>query len=352
MLRRVLTTIFELLTELLKLTVFILTVLLAGYFIIVNIVNSLFPEITSKNLIITTVNSDLNRILIGLMGILGAMIVISLKRKELKFISPFSLTKEETIILGLSSYFLAYFIKENLIALIFIKKIFLVILTLIFFVFLPQILNYYLQFNLNFLNKLLKNIKNELITIKAKPFNWRVIYKIFPYMLVLTILLTVILFVVAVVSWQINKYLAYQSDLRRRLVITKIKPKVTTIGEKVTLEGYNFGFKENEFFQVQTNFGQATDIKDWNNNKVEFIIPLSFKEGQIKLWLERTKEASTKSALLKSNQVDFEILSRWYFYPQAEEFSYPPSFFTWVKTLKKRIRRIILLKYNWTNFIE
>lgn len=353
-------TIPALFLEILKLIFFLTSVLLFGYYLLSSIVVLLFPKTQSAIFIFDIESFNPNGYLVIFLSILAVVILIFKRQKKIRMIPLFSFNKEEMIIYTISAYFLAFSFSQKIED----KKLPLIVYQLIFFLlffsFLNQLAKFYLRFKVDNLSRYFRAIKSELTQIKTKPFDWRrffqslikILKKIVLYLIVLTGLITITVAVSVAVVWQIGKYLAYRDNLRRTFFINKIKPKITTVGEKVVVEGYNFGFKENQFFQIKTNQGSVTDIKDWNNNKIEFIVPLDLKEGQIKLWIERTKTESTLSALLKSNQVDFDVLSRWYFYPQAEEFRYPPSFMSWTQTLIKRIRRLIFLKWSLINLIQ
>ncbi len=339
--------LFYLLPDLVNLVIYLFTVVFFFFFIGAHIADFLFQEVSKPHFIVEIDNPNLRIYLTTYFSIIFIIILFLRKFNKFKFISVRSLTKSELIFYGLNAYFLAYFYAQELIKNKLIHILFQSVFFIIFSLLLPQLVKFYLAFNLTHLNYLLIKIKKEITQIKINLFDFKSFFKniylvylflkkSFPYLVIIIVFFSLTIFVIIIISKKISEHLRYQQRLTKMLYIRKIKPTKTIIGEKVKIEGYNFGFKENKLFQVNTTLGLITDIEDWNDNKVEFIIPLNFKEKQTKLWLERTKESSSQSALIKSNQVDLTILSRWYYYPEEINYEYPPTFFLCLKLFPKK----------------
>jgi len=348
-----LTIINQLLLELAKLPVLIISFISVGYFIIINLLNLLLPEMTEKNIVFNIESSDLNKLVILLIFLNALTIFFFIKFKKVKLISVLSLNKKEIIIYGLTSYCLVSFIRQNLSLFVFLKDILSTILFFLIFFFFPPLVYFFSNFRIDYFRMILIKIRNDIKQIELRSINWRglfidfvkFIFKKLPYLIIPIFFTVVGLFFLRLIFAKINVYLLHQSFLHKQFLITRIRPKETIIAETVILDGYNFGFKENEFFQLKTSKGSVSGIKDWNNNKVEFVVPLDLPEGKNELWLERTKTASSQSALMKTNKVDLTILSRWDFYPQQKDYQYPPSFLDYFRITVKKLKRIIF--FNW-----
>ena len=84
-------------------------------------------------------------------------------------------------------------------------------------------------------------------------------------------------------------------------------------------------------------------VELWKENEITFTVPLHWKEGKTKIWIERMKGSIPSAPLLKSNDVELNIMNRWDFYPEQDELD-KKNLFTYFSRGIKKIKRFILLK--------
>jgi len=359
--------------EILKIVIFIICILFSGYFILGTILPTIFTETRFKEQIISSIsNKELSLILFGVLGMLG---VLGFK----KIVKPI-LPKGEFIIYLFSSYFLSYFIVKNF---QFPGRLFIILIlsiSVILFFLLLQITDFFYSFNILYLKELIlkekiklsKSISQFIVNFnniflrlpktimeiiqgsRKIIFNKESVIKIIGYSLrliismafSLIIFLSVIILTIGLtglIIFKVNQYFDYQNQLRKNFVITKIIPKNTTYAQEVVLQGYNFGWRLNNTSQLMTKDGAINGIDLWTNNEIRFIIPLHLKEGKSFIWLEKPENDSSHSAILKSNQVNLNIISRWEFYPS--QINYDDSFFPIQReNLLKKIKRFLFFK--------
>ncbi len=367
--------------EILKIVIFIISILFSGYFILGTILPTIFTETRFKEQIISsTSNHELILILFGILGILG---VLGFR----KIVKPV-LSRSELIIYLFSSYFLSYFIIKNFQFPGRLFSILMLFTSIILFFLLVQITDFFYSFNVLYLKELvLKEIIKLSQSISKFVFNFNNIFlrlpktimeviqgskkiipnkpqpntpnkesiiKIIGYSLrliisiafSLTIFLSVIILIIGLtglIIFKVNQYFDYQNQLRKNFVITKIIPKNTTYAQEVILQGYNFGWRLNNLSLLMTKDGAINDIKLWTDNEIRFIVPLHLKEGKGFIWLEKPENDSSHSAILKSNQVNLNIISRWEFYPS--QINYDNSFFPIQRdNLIKKIKKFLFFK--------
>ncbi len=345
--------------EILKIVIFIICILFSGYFILGTILPTIFTETRFKEQIISSMsNRELSLLLFGILGVLGIL--------GFKKITKPILSKGEIIIYLFSSYFLSYFIVKNF---QFPGRLFIILIlsiSAILFFLLLQITDFFYSFNVLYLKELIlkekiklsqsisKLVFNFIQESKKITFNKESVIKIVAYSLrliismafSLIIFLSVIILTIGLtglIIFKVNQYFDYQNQLRRSFVITKIVPKNTTYAQEVVLQGYNFGWRLNNLSQLMTRDGAINDIKLWTNNEIRFIVPLHLLEGKGFIWLEKPENDSSHSAILKSNQVFLNIISRFEFYPS--QLNYDDSFYPIIKeSLLKRIKRFLFFK--------
>lgn len=367
--------------EILKVVIFIISILFSGYFILGTIYSTLFIELKFKEQIISSMsNKELNFMLFGVLGVLG---VLGFR----KIVRPV-LSKGEFIIYLFSSYFLSYFIVKNF---QFPDRLFIILMlfiSAILFFLLLQITDFFYNFNVLYLKELIlkekiklgKNISQFIINFnniflrslktimeiiqgsrKIIP-NKESVIKIISYSLhliismafSLTIFLSVIILTIGLtglIIFKINQYFDYQNQLRKSFIITKIVPKNTTYAQEVILQGYNFGWRQNNLSLLMTKDGAINDIKLWTDNEIRFIIPLHLVEGKSFIWLERPVDDSSNSAILKSNQVFLNIISRFEFYPSQLNYD-SPLYPIQRENLLKKIKRFLFFKLKVGDIIS
>ncbi|VVA44496.1 membrane hypothetical protein [Candidatus Roizmanbacteria bacterium] len=371
--------------EIMKIVIFIISILFSGYFILGTIYSTLFIELRFKEQIISSMsNKELNFMLFGLLGILGIL--------GFRKIAKPILSKGEIIIYLLSSYFLSYFIVKNF---QFPSRLFIILIISIFaiiFFLLLQITDFFYSFNVLYLKELIlkekiklgKNISqfiinfNNIFSILSKIIHRTIIEIIqgkrkniiskellikeiynfsrlvssmaYPLIIFFSIIILII-GLSGLIILGVNQYLDFQNQLRRSFTITKILPKNTTQAENVSLKGYNFGWKLGDKDKLMSNDGQINDIKLWTNDEIRFAVPLHLKDGKNIIWLEKSESDSSNSAILKSNKVTLNIISRWEFYPS--QINYENLFYPLQKeNLIKRIKRFLFFKLKLGDIIS
>ena len=152
--------------EILKIVIFIISILFSGYFILGTIYSTIFIELQFREQIVSSMtNYELMLMLFGILGVLG---ILGFK----KIIKPI-LSKGEIIIYLFSSYFLSYFIIKNF---QFSGRLFIILILLIsaiLFFLLFQITDFFYNFNVLYLKELvLKEIIKLRQSISKFVFNF------------------------------------------------------------------------------------------------------------------------------------------------------------------------------------
>ncbi|MBI2641907.1 hypothetical protein HYW87_04965, partial [Candidatus Roizmanbacteria bacterium] len=336
--------------------------------------------------IIGSTNKEMSLLIIACFLLIAAAIFARIKTGKIKFTRiPFS-NKEEFTLYILTSFFFAYFLSKSF--LIFSKLGWLPIIfftTLLFFL-LPNIVEFYLSFNIELLKQLVQEYliktNNKVVDIKSVlfspvkslfDFSWRkkvsdtftsirsfkfdtilslgrklvhFLLTLIPLFLtiILRMLILIALFVImGTVSLfliiKVKDRLAYERKLRENLTIMKTTPKKTAVGEKIVVEGYNFGWRTSPDDTLMSSYGPVI-VELWKDQEIVFYAPLHWQEGKMALWIERRKETTRYSPISKSNTVYLDLLSRWYFYPEEKSFASHPFLNYWERIVKK-VRRTI-----------
>ena len=155
-------------------------------------------------------------------------------------------------------------------------------------------------------------------------------------------LATITILITVIITFRINNYLDYNRKLRENLTISKIIPKSTTIGEKVVIEGYNFGWRFSEDDRLMSNFGPIL-VELWKDDEITFIVPLHWSMGKTDIWIERMKGSIPDAPIIKSKPAKINILNRWEFYPEQEELD-RKNLFTYFSRGIKKLKRFLILK--------
>ncbi len=363
--------------EILKIIVFIISIIFSGYFILLTIYSTLFIDLKLKEQVITVISDkELSMILLGVLTLLGIL--------GFKKITGSTLSKQDGVIYLLSSYFLSYFIVKNF--LLSSKHSFLLTLffsTILFFL-LIRITDFFFNFDASFFRNIIveekiklnqrlskfaslfrssfktiieiiqgkrKNIISKELLIKA-IYNFSRLVSSMAYPLI--IFFSIIILIIGLsglIILGVNQYLDFQNQLRRSFTITKILPKNITQAENVSLKGYNFGWKLGDKDKLMSKDGEINDIKLWTNDEIKFNVPLHLKDGKNIIWLEKSESDSSNSAILKSNKVTLNIISRWEFYPS--QINYENLFYPLQKeNLIKRIKRFLFFKLKLGDIIS
>ncbi|MDP4011143.1 MAG: hypothetical protein Q8P72_02835, partial [Candidatus Roizmanbacteria bacterium] len=112
----------------------------------------------------------------------------------------------------------------------------------------------------------------------------------------------------------------YRNRLSRNFHITSINPSNASQARKVNLKGYHFGIKSDDAYKVNSDQGYITEIKKWDEDNVEFIVPLTTDPGKLKIWIERpVDELHREQGTIVSNPVVLGVYSRFLIYPETTD---------------------------------
>lgn len=122
---------------------------------------------------------------------------------------------------------------------------------------------------------------------------------------------------------------------RKEFTITSIIPKESVVAEEVTLLGYNFRWRDNDSYIINSTYGPIVS-NVWEDTKVTFIVPLHLQNGEMEIWLERSAEESNKKVIVKSNIVRFKLLPREIYFATPED--------SVIQKAVKKIKRSVFLQ--------
>lgn len=289
----------------------------------------------------------------------------------------------EIIIYGITSGLISYYFLQSFSLFSSYGWTSVFLLGTLFFFLLTHIVDFYQKYSLSYFRNFFKNdgslifpiplaIKGEgKIRPKALPFSfkkrlgqfisslakqgWRNFLNLLLLLLARVVVLlgilisvvAVIIFVTTFISLQVKNYLDYNRKLRENLTIMQVRPTNTTIGEKVVMEGYNFGWRFSKNDELMSEYGPII-VELWKDNEITFIVPLHWKEGMVDVWIERIKGSLPDAPIIKSNKVGLNILNRWSFYPEENELE-SKSIVSYFSRGIKRLKRTLLLKNNILN---
>jgi len=278
----------------------------------------------------------------------GISWISALILKQLKPVNPNSHTLEDRIFIGLSAFFLAIFYAP-VFSFLGLGKYFLFMATLLFFYFfIPQIIELNLSCSLKEIKHLFspnfgRNETDKIEHLKLRTFNT------LGMLLFITVSTLMIIFSFYFLSETAKDYAlgkTYQENLDRRLFYVKeVKPLKALHADKIKLSGYNFGWKtDNKSYRVMTDKGQLSLVEEWTNEHLDFIVPLDLPTGKRLVWIERPNTESNNKKILKSNKSEFEVYSRFIFYPEIDD--------TNAQKIIKRVNRILFYKIRiFNNFL-
>lgn len=358
--------------------VILLSYILPSFFFTIIIIghtlNLLLPEYNFfKDTLISATGSDMKLLTSEAFILIGIGIFLKVRLKKMKLVLPLFQPSNLRAAYILSSIFLSYFFLNNVISLSKMWPILILFSTIFFFFYLPQVVEFYTTFNMAYFKNFILFYKNfsgvpgiDLpafprfrwkislkrdnyftmphldITWPAWKINWKRVFLNFIISTTVFVIVTALtISIVIFISRSVFSYLEFQRSQREKLLISEFIPRKVIYADEVTIEGYNFGFKANDKFRVQTSYGPV-DTNLWTNEKIIFTAPLHWKEGPVNLWIERTAEDSSKSAVIRSNSKELTVLSRWDFYPEERDYE-APGLLYW-RIFTKKIKELVFLK--------
>lgn len=145
------------------------------------------------------------------------------------------------------------------------------------------------------------------------------LYSIVLHSISVAVILVALFTVTQIIRIYATGKIATENQLRTTLYIHSITPIKTTHAEKVTMKGYNFGWRGNDRSRLMSSDGQIPTHL-WTNTDIEFEIPLHLREGTREIWVERPIDETEKSSpVITSNHKPIIIVSRFIFYPALND---------------------------------
>lgn len=138
------------------------------------------------------------------------------------------------------------------------------------------------------------------------------------------------------------KYYKIKTDLfltksginKTKFVISAVEPFFVHHGDKIIIQGRGYNQKVNKFAQLMSNYGKE-DYSYASDSKIIFTVPLKWKTGTVKIWLEKYENDSGIDKILKSNIVTINIL------PRLGPLSYDDvSYFSQIKYLNAETKKL------------
>lgn len=361
---------------------FILPLLFAFYLILTYILFYLYGEtsLIGKEILSST-NEELSYLIFLFLGIstLGNFLFNRLRKTEIK--EEISFDKEEQLIFILISWLLAYYFTHTLALFSGFGWIPEILLTFILYFWVKTIVRFYLRYNLAYFAGLIKlnlfsyltlnkeyklNLKIKVNEIPRSIFqnstqilsfiskiNWKKLTSVLPTLLLRLTLVTglivsmaaIVILITGFITLKFRNYLDYNRMLRENLTIMNVIPATTTIGEKVRVAGYNFGWRFSEDDRLMSDYGPIS-VELWKEDEIYFTVPLHWKEGKTAIWIERMKGSIPSAPLIKSNIKELKVTNRWDFYPQQEELD-RKNLFTLASRGIKKIKRFLYIQAGW-----
>lgn len=100
-----------------------------------------------------------------------------------------------------------------------------------------------------------------------------------------------------------------QEELSRYPIIKKIEPGIVYYGTKVIIWGDKFGWRKTDKPKLFNQYGEVINPK-WTDSKIIFAVPLHWKLGTVRFWIERPFNINGKKTMVKSNVVEIKLISR------------------------------------------
>lgn len=254
--------------------------------------------------------------------------IIAIIEKQLKLVSPIRESREENVAVALTAFFLAIFYNGLFVGTKFLQYPIFILLFLIFFFFITQLVFFYSSFKLNEFKNLLASIFHFKIqnfridqTLIKESFRKKNVY----FIPLIILSLVTVLFSFLFVSNIITDYLGgktFQENLnRKKFHISRIVPDKALHAQRVILEGFNFGWKNetDDRYRLMSSQGPIKLIEEWTNEKIDFTVPIELPAGKKEVWIEKPTDSNIDKSTLKSNKVTLEVYSRFVVYPEIDD---------------------------------
>lgn len=115
---------------------------------------------------------------------------------------------------------------------------------------------------------------------------------------------------IVIVAYLVIHYIDYQyaTYINLSSSIIKVQPKIVYHSTKVILRGYNFSWQLNANDKLMSQYGKVSTTL-WNDSKIIFTVPLHWKPGNIRLWIERERVWNSSKIIVKSKTITIKLLS-------------------------------------------
>lgn len=89
--------------------------------------------------------------------------------------------------------------------------------------------------------------------------------------------------------------------------IHKVEPQIVYPANKIIINGHNLGWKENNGIRLMNQYGEVqTEL--WTDSKIIFTVPLSWKDAEIQLWVEKDVQWSGSIITTQSKRQIIQLL--------------------------------------------
>lgn len=296
---------------LLEATKFLSLVISGSYILYIILIRTLFFLIQdSATLNKTFVEMpDLRFGLINTFLFLSIGWMVSFYQRKLKLKNPLKLLRHELILLILSSFIFSYYFLNNFNLLSNSSNLLITSIAILYLTFLTQIVEFYKSYTMEDARKLGSMIKESLRLKHA--------FDLSKNLLALSFVVLLIAYNMLISLAYVNQKKDFENTFKSSLFITKVSPNTTTYAYTVKLEGYNFGEIPDKKYKLISSYGPVI-TNTWSSNKIEFVIPLHWKEGGVDLWIEKPNRYNEDKIVL-SNIVNIQLLNRWDFFPTEND---------------------------------
>lgn len=101
--------------------------------------------------------------------------------------------------------------------------------------------------------------------------------------------------------------LSYRNRQMKNPGTPKIEPTLVYPGTKVFLYGERFGDGKNDKYAVMRN-GERVQVDYWEDHKIIFTVPLSWKPGEMNLWIEKPVEWNAQIIIERTKPKSIKLL--------------------------------------------
>jgi hypothetical protein len=101
--------------------------------------------------------------------------------------------------------------------------------------------------------------------------------------------------------------MSYRDRQLKNPRIAKIEPGLLYPATKVVLYGDSFGDNSNTNYALMRN-GVPINVDYWEDHKIIFTVPLDWKSGDMRIWIQRPIEWNAETIIEKSKPFTIKLL--------------------------------------------